>query len=73
MATQQTNVAELQALVRRLRHELADRDRHIAQLQSQLARLQAGAPDRRLPAGEDPPPGSRAELLAQLDKLYQEK
>ena len=64
MATQQTNVAELQALVRRLRHELADRDRRIAQLQSQLARLAAG---------EDPPPGSRAELLAQLDKLYQEK
>ena len=73
MATHQTNLAALQASVRRLRHELADKDRRIAQLQSQLARLQAGAPDRPPPAGENPPPGSRADLLAQLDTLYQEK
>ena len=77
MASRQANTAELEALVRQLRQELADKERLIAQLQSQLAQLQAGAgessPPQPSPAAEDALPGSQADLLSQLDKLYQDK
>lgn len=77
MAARQANTAELEALVRQLRQELADKERLIAQLQSRLAQLQAGAdessPPQPSPAAEDVPPGSQADLLSQLGKLYQDK
>lgn len=77
MAARQANTAELEALVRQLRQELADKERLIVQLQSQLAQLQAGAdessPPQPPPAAEDAPPGSQADLLSQLDTLYQDK
>ena len=79
MASRQANTAELEALVQQLRQELADKDRLIAQLQSQLDQLQAGAdagessPPRPPLTGEEATPGSQADLLSQLDKLYQEK
>lgn len=79
MATRQASPAELEALVRQLRQELADKERLIAQLQSQLARLQteAGAgessPPQPSPTAEEATPGSQADLLSQLDKLYQDK
>ena len=77
MAARQASTAELEALVRQLRQELADKERLIAQLQSRLDQLQAGAgessPPQPSPAAEDAPPGSQADLLSQLDKLYQEK
>ena len=72
-------MAELEALVRQLRQELADKERLIAQLRSQLDQLQTDAdagepsPPQPSPAAEDAPPGSQADLLSQLDKLYQEK
>lgn len=74
----QTSTAELEALVRQLRQELADKERRIAQLQSQLAQLRATAQptesNARPPAAEEEAStGSQADLLAQLDKLYQEK
>ena len=79
MASRQANTAELEALVQQLRQELAHKDRLIAQLQSQLDQLQAGAdadessPPRPPLTGEEATPGSQADLLSQLDKLYQEK
>ena len=79
MAARQANTAELEAPVRQLRQELADKERLIAQLQSRLDQLQteAGAgessPPQPSPAAEDAPPGSQADLLSQLDKLYQDK
>ena len=79
MAAHQASTAELEALVRQLRQELADKERLIAQLQSQLAQLGAGAdagessPPQPPPASEEAPPGSRADLLSRLDKLYQDK
>ena len=79
MAARQANTAELEALVRQLRQELADKEWLIAQLQSQLTQLQAGAdvgessPPQPSPTAEDAPPGSQADLLSQLDKLYQDK
>ena len=79
MASRQANTAELEALVRQLRQELADKERLIAQLQSRLDQLQAGAdvgessPPPPSSAAEDAPPGSQADLLSQLDTLYQDK
>lgn len=79
MASRQANTAELEALVRQLRQELADKERLIAQLQSQLAQLQAGtgagesSRPQPSPTAEEAPPGSQADLLSQLDTLYQEK
>ncbi len=78
MATILPRQAELEALVRQLRQELADKERVIAQLQSQLGRLRdksrSTEPRSRPPAvEEEAPAGSRADLLAQLDKLYRDK
>ena len=79
MASRQANTAELEALVQQLRQELADKDRLIAQLQSQLGQFQAGAdagessPPQPPRTDEEATPGSQADLLSQLDKLYQEK
>ena len=79
MAAHQASTAELEALVRQLRQELADKERLIAQLQSRLDQLGAGAdagessPPEPSPAAEESPPGSQADLLSQLDKLYQDK
>ena len=79
MAARQANTAELEALVRQLRRELADKDRLIAQLRSQLAQPQAGAdagessPPQPSLTVEEATPGSQADLLSQLDKLYQDK
>ena len=79
MASRQANTAELEALVRQLRQELADKERLIAQLQSQLGQLQADAdagessPPQPPLTDEETTPGSQADLLSQLDKLYQDK
>ena len=79
MAAHQANTAELEALVQQLRQELADKERLIAQLQSQLAQLQTGAgagessPPQPSSTAEEATPGSQADLLSQLDKLYQDK
>ena len=74
---QQTRTAELEALVRQLRQELADKEQRIAQLTSRLAQLQdrqgGVEPSVPPPAAQEAPASSRADLLAQLDRLYQEK
>lgn len=69
---------ELVALVHQLRQQLAERDQEIAHFKRQLAEGRVPpAPDalvqQAAPAVlEEPTPGSQADLLTQLEKIYPE-
>jgi len=61
--------SELVALVRQLRQQVTQQEQEIAQLKGQ--KTGATAPAEQ-PADDSSPPGSREDLLAQLDKMYPE-
>ncbi len=62
---------QLVALVSDLRRQLAAREREIARLQR--ARAKKTAPDAEDHAPEaEPPPGTQAALMAQLEHIYPE-
>ena len=69
---------ELVALVHQLHQQLAERDQEIAHFKRQLAEGRVPpAPDapvqQAAPAVlEEPTPGSQADLLTQLEKIYPE-
>ena len=62
---------QLVALVYDLRRQLADKDREIARLQQSGTRKSTpGAEDNTAEA--EPPPGTQAALMAQLEQIYPE-
>ena len=65
---------ELVALVQQLRQQLAERGREIERLKSQLAERPApsttDASFHKAAVAEEPGPGSKEDLLAQLEKIY---
>jgi hypothetical protein len=63
---------ELVALVWQLRQQLAERDQEIERLRSQLVMREAPAVPQEAPPAvpTDPDPGSKEDLLAQLEKIY---
>ena len=68
---------ELVALVHQLRQQLAEQDQEIAHFKRQLAEGRVppalDAPIQRAAVvSEEPAPGSREDLLAQLEQLYPE-
>ena len=68
---------ELVALVHQLRQQLAERDQEIAHFKRQLAQGRVppalDAPIQRAAAvAEEPDPGSKEDLLTQLEKIYPE-
>ena len=67
---------ELVALVQQLRRQLAERDQEIERLKSQLAERQApsttDASFQKAAVAEELGPGSKEDLLAQLEKIYPE-
>lgn len=59
---------ELIALVLKLRQQLAEREREISRLERLTEAVVAS--DTSVFASADPEPGSRDDLLAQLEKIY---
>lgn len=74
------SIGKLQTLVTQLRQELSDKERQIADLESQL--VQVRDPEQEADSGETelvrtvsqaPAPGSQEDLFARLDQFYQEE
>ena len=62
--------SELVALVHQLRQQVIQQEQEIAQLKEQQKSTAAATEQ---PMDEGIPPGSREDLLAQLDKMYPEE
>lgn len=71
-----SEIVELQTLIQQLRQQLADKDQQIAELTRQLGQRASdetvNSPEEADSASQ-PAPGSREDLFAQLDQLYQER
>ena len=61
---------QLVTLVYDLRQRLADKEREIARLQQSARKSAPDAEDHT--AGTEPPPGTQAALMAQLEQIYPE-
>ena len=61
---------QLVALVYDLRQRLADKEREIARLQQSARKSAPDAEDNTAEA--EPPPGTQAALMAQLEQIYPE-
>ena len=70
-----SDMEELRTLVQHLRQQLADKDKQIAELQRRLGQSGSDetAPAEAADSASQPDPGSREDLFAQLDQLYQER
>jgi hypothetical protein len=70
---------ELVALVRQLRHQLAEREQEMENLRRQLEERQEAPTTTAIPqmtsspAAEEPDLGSQEDLLGQLEKIYPER